>query len=270
MINHLILFDFDETYYKHRTNQADIPYLKEMEGLLQNITAKNNVITAILTGSTIESVLQKMSKVNMSYKPQHIFSDLSSKMFTWNNCEYIESDEYKNEVLIEPFLLEDILDILKHVSSKHKVEFIPQRVFRENETLYNFYFYSSGDTHLDKTILEDLSQYSKKRDYTMTFNRCNPLAGDPENAYDINFTPKNAGKLYATKFLMNKYGVPKELIIGFGDSGNDEAFLSYLDHAMIMSNSQDEEMKSKFKNTKYPYYKGIYTHVREFIEYENV
>ena len=254
MTNRLILFDFDETYYKHRTNQADIPYLKEMESLLQNITAKNNVITAILTGSTIESVLQKMSKVNMSYKPQHIFSDLSSKMFTWNNCEYIESDEYKNEVLIEPFLLEDILDILKHVSSKHKVEFIPQRIFRENETLYNFYLYSSGDTHLDKTILEDLSQYSKTRDYTMTFNRCNPLAGDPENAYDINFTPKNAGKL----------------IIGFGDSGNDEAFLSYLDHAMIMSNSQDEEMKSKFKNTKYPYYKGIYTHVREFIEYENV
>ena len=227
MTNRLILFDFDETYYKHRTNQADIPYLKEMESLLQNITAKNNVITAILTGSTIESVLQKMSKVNMSYKPQH-------------------------------------------VSSKHKVEFIPQRIFRENETLYNFYLYSSGDTHLDKTILEDLSQYSKTRDYTMTFNRCNPLAGDPENAYDINFTPKNAGKLYATKFLMNKYGVPKELIIGFGDSGNDEAFLSYLDHAMIMSNSQDEEMKSKFKNTKYPYYKGIYTHVREFIEYENV
>ena len=59
-------------------------------------------------------------------------------MFTWNNCEYIESDEYKKEVLIEPFLLEDILDILKHVSSKHKVEFIPQRIFRENETLYNF------------------------------------------------------------------------------------------------------------------------------------
>lgn len=173
-------------------------------------------------------------------------------------------------MLTEHFLLEDILDILKHVSSKHKVAFIPQRTFRDNETLYNFYLYSSGDTHLDKTILEDLTQYSKTRDYTMTFNRCNPLAGDPENAYDINFTPRNAGKLYATKFLMNKYGVPKELIIGFGDSGNDEAFLSYLDHTMIMSNSQDEEMKRKFKNTKYPYYKGIYTHVREFIESDNV
>lgn len=29
MTNRLILFDFDETYYKHRTNQADIPYLKK-------------------------------------------------------------------------------------------------------------------------------------------------------------------------------------------------------------------------------------------------
>ena len=103
-------------------------------------------------------------------------------------------------MLIEPFLLEDILDILKHVSSKHKVEFIPQRIFRENETLYNFYFYSSGDTHLDKTILEDLSQYSKTRDYTMTFNRCNPLAGDPENAYDINFTPKMQVNYMPQKF----------------------------------------------------------------------
>ena len=42
------------------------------------------------------------------------------------------------EVLTEHFLLEDILDILKHVSSKHKVAFIPQRTFRDNETLYNF------------------------------------------------------------------------------------------------------------------------------------
>ena len=92
-------------------------------------------------------------------------------------------------MLIEPFLLEDILDILKHVSSKHKVEFIPQRIFEKMKHCIIFISILRV-THLDKTILEDLSQYSKTRDYTMTFNRCNPLAGDPENAYDINFTPK--------------------------------------------------------------------------------
>ena len=90
-----------------------------------------------------------------------------------------------------------------------------------------------------------------------------------------NYVNPNSVSLDWECFIISKTdmlldGVPKELIIGFGDSGNDEAFLSYLDHAMIMSNSQDEEMKSKFKNTKYPYYKGIYTHVREFIESDNV
>ncbi|PTG91378.1 hydrolase, partial [Staphylococcus chromogenes] len=99
MTRNLILFDFDETYYKHNTNQTDIYYLKEMEELLQKISANNNAITAILTGSTIENVLEKMLKAGMSYKPKHIFSDLSSKMYTWNNYEYIESDEYKKEVL---------------------------------------------------------------------------------------------------------------------------------------------------------------------------
>ncbi|PTF53325.1 HAD-IIB family hydrolase, partial [Staphylococcus chromogenes] len=124
MTRNLILFDFDETYYKHNTNQTDIYYLKEMEELLQKISANNNAITAILTGSTIENVLEKMLKAGMSYKPKHIFSDLSSKMYTWNNYEYIESDEYKKEVLTETFLLEDILDILNYISFKHKVEFI--------------------------------------------------------------------------------------------------------------------------------------------------
>ncbi|PTF85663.1 hydrolase, partial [Staphylococcus chromogenes] len=54
MTRNLILFDFDETYYKHNTNQTDIYYLKEMEELLQKISANNNAITAILTVSTIE------------------------------------------------------------------------------------------------------------------------------------------------------------------------------------------------------------------------
>ncbi|NEF81033.1 HAD-IIB family hydrolase, partial [Staphylococcus aureus] len=102
--------------------------------------------------------------------------------------------------------------------------------------------------------------------YTARFSRSNPLAGDPENAYDIDFTPSNAGKLYATQFLMKKYNIPVKSILGFGDSGNDEAYLSYLEHAYLMSNSRDEPLKQKFRLTKYPYYQGITLHVKEFVE----
>ncbi|HGX3357600.1 TPA: HAD-IIB family hydrolase [Staphylococcus aureus] len=266
MSKRLLLFDFDETYFKHNTNEEDLSHLREMEKLLEKLTNNNEVITAVLTGSTFQSVMDKMDQVNMTFKPLHIFSDLSSKMFTWNNDEYVESETYKKKVLSEPFLFEDIEDILRHISAQYNVEFIPQRAFEGNETHYNFYFHSTGNHNNDSRILEALVRYANDQNYTARFSRSNPLAGDPENAYDIDFTPSNAGKLYATQFLMKKYNIPVKSILGFGDSGNDEAYLSYLEHAYLMSNSRDEALKQKFRLTKYPYYQGITLHVKEFVE----
>lgn len=108
MSKRLLLFDFDETYFKHNTNEEDLSHLREMEKLLEKLTNNNEVITVVLTGSTFQSVMDKMDQVNMTFKPLHIFSDLSSKMFTWNNGEYVESETYKKKVLSEPFLFEDI------------------------------------------------------------------------------------------------------------------------------------------------------------------
>ena len=105
MSKRLLLFDFDETYFKHNTNEEDLSHLREMEKLLEKLTNNNEVITAVLTGSTFQSVMDKMDQVNMTFKPLHIFSDLSSKMFTWNNGEYVESETYKKKVLSEPFYL---------------------------------------------------------------------------------------------------------------------------------------------------------------------
>lgn len=110
MSKRLLLFDFDETYFKHNTNEEDLSHLREMEKLLEKLTNNNEVMTAVLTGSTFQSVMDKMDQVNMTFKPLHIFSDLSSKMFTWNNGEYVESETYKKKVLSEPFLFEDIED----------------------------------------------------------------------------------------------------------------------------------------------------------------
>lgn len=105
MSKRLLLFDFDETYFKHNTNEEDLSHLREMEKLLEKLTNNNEVMTAVLTGSTFQSVMDKMDQVNMTFKPLHIFSDLSSKMFTWNNGEYVESETYKKKVLSEPFYL---------------------------------------------------------------------------------------------------------------------------------------------------------------------
>src|SRR5699024_11457262 len=94
MTQHLLLFDFDETYYKHHTTSEDIDDLKQMEDTLSNIEMSNNATTAILTGSSITSVLNKMNSINMEYKPKHVFSDLSSNMFNFHKGEYVVSVKY--------------------------------------------------------------------------------------------------------------------------------------------------------------------------------
>ncbi|MBF7025317.1 HAD-IIB family hydrolase [Staphylococcus kloosii] len=266
MTNHLILFDFDETYFKHNSSKHDIIDMREMENLLSKISASQDVIIAILTGSSFNDVLKKMNSIGMLYKPNYIFSDLSSKMHVWTGLKYEEIDEYRENSQQKSFTKKDIDKILIKISNKYNVNFVPQRRFNEVETFYNFYFYSLGNLEKDRRILLNLIEYAHSLNYKASYNLCNPLAGDPPNAYDINFIPQKAGKLYATRFLMNKYSLPKNSVLGFGDSGNDEEFLSYLKHRFVMANSSDEELKSKFNITKQPYYKGISIHVTEFME----
>ncbi len=52
MSKRLLLFDFDETYFKHNTNEEDLSHLREMEKLLEKLTNNNEVITAVLNRGT--------------------------------------------------------------------------------------------------------------------------------------------------------------------------------------------------------------------------
>lgn len=266
MKKHLILFDFDETYYKHNTMPEDIKDLRKMENTLNNLALSKRAIIAILTGSSITSVLNKMNSINMEFKPNHIFSDLSTRMFTFRQGHYEESKKFKKIVFSTPFRKKEVLEIITTMSSKHNCELKPQRTFRNQETLYNFYYFTKGNVNLDLKILNEMKDYAKTKNYTMKFNKCNPLAGDPNGAYDVDFIPKNGGKLFATKFLINLYNISTENIIGFGDSGNDYEFLSFIKNSFVMCNSCDEMMRSEFNVSKYPYYKGINYHINNYLE----
>ena len=82
-------------------------------------------------------------------------------------------------------LFEDIEDILHHISAQYNVEFIPQRAFEGNETHYNFYFHSTGNHNNDRRILEVLVRYANDQTIQRDLVGSNPLAGDPENAYEV-------------------------------------------------------------------------------------
>ncbi|AJC95470.1 hydrolase [Staphylococcus hyicus] len=264
MTRKLLLFDFDETYYKHQPTSSDIEDMKDLEQLLTQLS-KEGVIVAILTGSALASVLSKMAQTGMTFKPHYIATDLSSKLYTWNGKGYEINETYQNHVLSSTFELSEIQQFITAISHKYQVSFDPQKLFHLRDTHYNYYFYSQGNEAEDVRILEDLIQLAQSKRYVVRYNRCNPRAGDPENAYDVDFLPQYAGKKYAAKFLMSLYDIPKSQVLGFGDSGNDREFLRFLHNRFVMCNSTDPSMISQFEVTKHAYYKGLMYHIKDFI-----
>lgn len=264
MIRKLLLFDFDETYYKHQPTSSDIEDMKELEQLLTQLS-KEKVIVAILTGSSLASVLSKMAQTGMTFKPHYIATDLSSKLYTWNGKGYEINETYQNHVLSSTFELSEIQQLISTISQKYHVSFQPQKKFQPHDTHYNYYFYSQGNEAEDVRILEDLIRLAQSKRYVVRYNRCNPRAGDPEDAYDVDFLPQYAGKKYAAQFLMSLYDIHVAQVLGFGDSGNDREFLRFLHNRFVMCNSTDPSMISEFEVTKHAYYKGLIYHIKDFI-----
>ncbi len=267
MMRQLILFDFDETYYKHQTTKEDIPKLRELESTLRLAEDKHQVITAVLSGSIFESIMEKMEHVEMEYKPHFIFSDLCSKLFERDDKGvYHRSKDYDQAVSETTFTKEKVDEIINDFESEHHVELHPQRAFRDEETLYEYYYYAQGDEAQDAQYLKDLQDKAAAYDYAVHYNKTNPKAGDPEDAYDVHFTPKNAGKLFAVRYLLDMYDLDSEEVLGFGDSGNDEVYLSHIGHPFVMHNSTDDDMKEKFPATHYDYYKGLNDEIKRFFD----
>lgn len=264
MTRKLLLFDFDETFYKHQPTSRDIEDMKDMEQLLTQLS-KEGVIIAILTGSALASVLSKMTKTGMTFKPHYIATDLSSKLYTWSGKSYVINETYQKQVLDGMFELSEIQQLISTISYKHHVSFQPQKIFQLHDTHYNYYFKTLGDEVEDQRILNELISLARDKHYVVQYNRCNPRAGDPENAYDVDFLPQYAGKKYAAQFLMSQCDIHVSQVLGFGDSGNDREFLRFLQHRFVMCNSTDPSMISEFEITKYPHYKGLIYHIKDFI-----
>lgn len=141
MKHHLILFDFDETYYKHATTKEDIPDLRKLEETLEQAVKNDNVITAFLSGSIFPNIMKKMEKAEMKFKPQYIFSDLCSQMYQLDDSgEYHEYKDYEEAVSETPFTKEKVDEIIHNFEKSMMSHFILNESIERKKRYMNFIF----------------------------------------------------------------------------------------------------------------------------------
>ncbi|BBP86934.1 hypothetical protein BsIDN1_05520 [Bacillus safensis] len=105
--------------------------------------------------------------------------------------------------------------------------------------------------HLSKTL-------AKERGVAVNINKCNPLAGDPADCYDVDFLPVGTGKDEIVRFMLNQYDLSKDQGFAFGDSGNDLRMLQSVTHGFLVQNATAEAKRHHHQICHHGYAKGIY------------
>ncbi|KPB03426.1 HAD-IIB family hydrolase [Bacillus sp. CHD6a] len=253
----LLFLDFDETYFPHECNEEQRIMLKELEAYLNRVSLTYRIKVGWVTGSSLQQVQDKVRKANLHYFPHFISSNLGTEIWEIDQKRNVKPvsqwDDHISHSGFSHQLVEDILIELKNV---YGIKLYPQTQLGQQEYKMNYYYYKTSHAIVEYH-LAIIKRLACNSGISVNINRCNPKAGDPENAYDIDFIPKGTGKKAVVQFMRHYYQVPFERTLAFGDSGNDIDMLKAVKHGYLLKNATDEARKLHRFITNKEYGEGV-------------
>ncbi|WP_331460520.1 HAD-IIB family hydrolase [Gracilibacillus suaedae] len=256
-VNYLIFFDFDETYFPHDCTDELLNNLYELEEYLNNLVHKRFVKIGWITGSDLNQIVHKMERANISYSPHFIASNLGTEVYNVReNGELLINKEWENRLTKANFSNDKVKELINELDNVYKIKLVEQTQFGQKRYKFNYYYFEKSKTQ-SQYDLKIIRHLAKINGIGININQCNPKAGDPEGAFDVDFIPHNTGKKEVVKFMINYYQVPLVNTIAFGDSGNDIEMLKTVKHGYLLGNATEEAKGLHDKVTVSHYSSGI-------------
>jgi kanosamine-6-phosphate phosphatase len=263
---YIVFCDFDETYYSHNMNEDRQRYLYELEDYLEQKCNDGKLIIGWVTGSSVESILDKMEKGNFRFFPHFIASNLGTEITYFTEQDFGERDsEWDSRLRNGEFTKEKIEEIIYLLQDKYHIYLRPQTQLGSSLYKRNYY-YQEQNKLVDEKNLFAIKTIAKNYGVEVNINRCNPLAGDPEDCFDVDFIPLGTGKDEIVRFMLDKYNVEQENAIAFGDSGNDLRMLKAVKHGYLVENATYEAKKAYSKISVGEYSIGILNTLKSIIK----
>lgn len=253
----IVFCDFDETYYPHTLNEVSERYIYELEDYLAEKSNTGELIVGWVTGSNITSILEKMKIGKFRYLPHFIASNLGTEITYYTENHLGEQDlDWNSRLNSGLFTEKTIADILNQLQEIDKISLSSQTQLGSSRFKRNFYYQEQNELDDKKNVLA-IKTVAKQHGIAVNINRCNPLAGDPADSYDVDFIPIGTGKEEVVQFMIDKYNIQKENTFAFGDSGNDLSMLKAVKHGYLVENATREAKAAHSKVTVGPYAQGI-------------
>ncbi|MGE9213243.1 HAD family hydrolase [Exiguobacterium aurantiacum] len=243
----LICFDFDETYFPHACSAKQLERLRQLEDFLDHHS--HRLSTMWVTGSSLETIMEKVKRAEMRYFPHRIAASLGTELYQVTASGQLELDPGYSSRFPDDFS-DRVTQVVDRLGRTLTIE--PQTNLGTSGWMHNYYYFGKSAQELEHIR-------SSAGDFGIAVNvsRCNPLAGDPADAYDIDFIPRGAGKVAAVDYVCDRYTFQTEHAYAFGDSGNDLGMLGYVGNGYVLGNGTEEAKREHRRVTEGMYADGI-------------
>ncbi|MGV2928548.1 HAD-IIB family hydrolase [Macrococcus capreoli] len=260
-IQYLVCSDFDETYFAHDlSNPEDV---KALDTFLAQYATSKGILFGIISASTKEMIETCLEKGHYAYYPHFISTNSGTEIYYVEGGKLIRDADYYQQFQQLNFDKSVILNIEQQLKEDN-IHLITQIPFEHAPFSRNYYYEGLGA--IDAHNIDKIKKLGAAHNFIVNVSKCNPLIGDPEGYYDVDFYPSIAGKHAVVKYLTQKFNIDPDNTFAFGDSGNDLLMLNEVKHGYLVSNATPEA-KAKYKqHTHSPYNKGILETLAHYFE----
>ncbi|MGI1820657.1 HAD-IIB family hydrolase [Exiguobacterium sp. TRN 1102] len=244
----LICFDFDETYFPHACTPEQLASVRRLEDLLERYS--HQLSTMWVTGSSLKSLREKVEQANFRFWPHRIASSLGTELYR------IDLDgTFSLEKTYQASFPSDFVSRVERVASQigqMQVELEAQPDFGTSPWIRSYYLRDQI-----RSWIETFRMLADQEGIAVNISRCNPKAGDPMDAWDIDFYPLHAGKESSVRYVCATASFSRKDAYAFGDSGNDLGMLAHVGKGYLVGNATEQAKQMYPEMTTKPYAEGI-------------
>lgn len=231
---HVVFADFDETYLAHHGTPERVRARQALEDFLAEHCERHGIVFAWVTGSTIDALAARVRAHELRLLPHVIASSRGAEMdLVSRERGWYKLPAWEQAIADSGFSAARIAAVRAALEARGvSLRRQPQRGIRIES-----YYYDARDDTRDEQAMTAIRALAQAHGLGVNASPCNPGAGDPEGAWDVDFFPRVCGKPSTVRFLLEHYGVPRTRALAFGDSGGDLSMLETVAHGFLVANA---------------------------------
>ncbi|MFD4208327.1 HAD-IIB family hydrolase [Micromonospora tulbaghiae] len=254
-VRRVVFCDFDETYLAHRPTVAQRRSLRELEAYLVH-AAERGLLFGWVTGSSLTSVMAKARRHELAVMPHFVAAALGTELMFFTDGVAVPDPVWQRRIDASGFSTDRAGRAVAALAARG-IRLTPQPAGVEKEYVASYYYHATGGPETDRAALAGIRSAAQRHGFRVNISRCNPLAGDPANAYDVDLLPECCGKRNVVRHVCERFAVAPAEAYAFGDSGNDLEMLASVGHGLLVANATAEARSRHGRVSVHPYAEAV-------------